>query len=151
MPARDQFRAKAAVVVDLPIEGYPDALVFVREGLMPPRHIDDAQPAVAETQFPIEIKALVIGPAMSHGVGRPLEVDWVHRGSSSVVVNAANSAHRIKAPATRHPPRRQAAITRRENRSRSREKASEKGSWSGGEGRNGRRAETRNLRSNSQS
>ena len=43
--------AQLPVVVDLAVEGHPDGLIFVGQGLAAALHVDDAQPDVAESRL----------------------------------------------------------------------------------------------------
>ena len=52
-----------AIVVDFPVEGNPEAAVLVRNRLVPAGKVNDAQPAVREAEFAIQVKAFVVRPA----------------------------------------------------------------------------------------
>ena len=63
--ARDELLAQGEMVVDLAIEHDPERAVFVRNRLMPARHIDNAEPPHADADCAIRIKAFVVGTAMA--------------------------------------------------------------------------------------
>ena len=59
--ARDELLAQGEMVVDLAVEHDPQGAVFVRNGLMPARQVDDTQPSHANVQLhrPYEITFIV--------------------------------------------------------------------------------------------
>jgi hypothetical protein len=67
MAERLQPLAKNRMVIDFSVEDNPERTVFVADGLMPGRQINDAQPAHAEPGAAFHVNALVVGPAMNHG------------------------------------------------------------------------------------
>ena len=61
------------MLVQLAVLDRPDALVFVREGLMPLSDVDDAEPTDAERDPRCGVGADVVGPAVAHDVGHVLQ------------------------------------------------------------------------------
>src|SRR5262249_53419749 len=68
MAATYQARTQLLVVVDLPVEDDPDRAVFVPNGLMPRREVDDAQPSHSDGGAIVCVHSNVIRSAMDHCV-----------------------------------------------------------------------------------
>jgi len=68
-----QLLPQRLVVVDLPVEDQGQRPVLVVDRLLPAREVDDAQPAHAERDARLDVIALVVGPAMHHGVAHRLD------------------------------------------------------------------------------
>ena len=64
--------AKLDVVVDLAVEHELERAIFVRHRLVArARQVDDRQPAMAQSDRPVDIQSLVVRAAMEHGVPEP--------------------------------------------------------------------------------
>jgi hypothetical protein len=66
--ARFKLLAKICVIVNLAVVDYVKLSVFVRHGLVPCGHVYDAQAAMAQADGGVQIKPLIIGPAMRYHV-----------------------------------------------------------------------------------
>ena len=60
VPAGLQIRAEIPIIVDLAVEHDPDRSVLVRERLMAPREVDDAEPPHPEAHRAVYIDAVII-------------------------------------------------------------------------------------------
>jgi len=84
VPAALQLAADAFEIVKLPVRDDVKPLVFVRDGLITGRQVDDAEPRVAESGAPVLIdpNALRVGSAMLKPPGRPVERLGRHSASA---------------------------------------------------------------------
>jgi hypothetical protein len=64
---RSHLLPELGVVVDFAVEDDPDGFVLIADWLVTGRKIDDAQPAHAKPNRPVDIEPIVIGPAVGHG------------------------------------------------------------------------------------
>jgi hypothetical protein len=71
--ALPKFVPELAVVVELAVLHRPDRPTLVRERLMPPLHINDAQPADAEGHAVLEVDAAIVRAAVGHDVSHHRE------------------------------------------------------------------------------
>src|SRR5580765_3600103 len=71
MTLRFERRPKIAVVVDLAVEGEPDAFVLVRHGFTAAGAIDDGQPPMTEGRHAVVEEAVAVRPAVGDRVGHP--------------------------------------------------------------------------------
>jgi hypothetical protein len=93
MAALKEVCAQVAVVVDLSVESDPDGFVFIRNRLVAAREVNDAEAAIAERDFALEIKSLIVRPAMGHGVRGAFQGDTISGRTRSEIENSANTAH----------------------------------------------------------
>ncbi len=91
--ARLEQPAQLAVVVDLAVVGQPDRVVLVGHRLMAClAQVDDRQAPVSEPDRPVEVKALVVGPAVSDAARGPAQRLAIDR--RAVITNCScDSAH----------------------------------------------------------
>ncbi len=88
MSLRLEAGAQLAVIVDLAIEHDDDGAVLVGDRLMAARHVDDAEALGAEADAVGDVEALVVRPAVDHGVRHSLQ----HR-SVQDAYDATDPAH----------------------------------------------------------
>ncbi len=93
VPARDELLAQGEMVVDLAIKHDPQRAVFVRNRLMPARHIDNAEPAHADADRSVRIKALVVGPAMGNDAAHFAQSRGVRKRVPTEFKNSSDPAH----------------------------------------------------------
>ena len=94
MAPRQEVRAQIAIVIDFTVEGNPDGLVLVGDGLVAARQINDAQAPVPQAQRAVQVKALVVRPTMRHRVRSALERDRISRLARTEIENSTNAAHK---------------------------------------------------------
>ncbi len=105
VPLRDERRAKLLEIVNLAVEDDPDRAVLVRERLVPLGQVNDAQPAVAESDaarsaldFEIaEMEPRVIGPAMRKRIAHARDVRLSEAGRAVQPDDSADAAHSASA------------------------------------------------------
>src|SRR5881396_2603272 len=90
---RLEARAQRGVVVDLAVVDDPDGLVLVGHGLVTARHVDDRQPAMAESDRPVEQQALAVRPAMAEHVAHPFETRFVLGLPGVALDDSRDAAH----------------------------------------------------------
>ena len=66
--ARFQLPAQFLVIVNLAVKYHPQGLVFVGHGLMTALQVDHLQAAHAQAHILIQVKTLVVGAAVHHGL-----------------------------------------------------------------------------------
>ena len=93
VPAADQFFAQTTIVVDFSIQGNPDGLIFIRDRLMPSGEIDNAQPAIAQSQGAFHVMTFIVRAAMGQGTCGGTERRLFHRSPGAEVIDSANSTH----------------------------------------------------------
>src|SRR5712691_5049390 len=79
MAALLQLGADVCEVVDLAVEGDPHVSVFVRQRLRARFEIDDAQPAMAESDPAVHVETVAVRPAMREHPrhrGEAVAIDW---------------------------------------------------------------------------
>src|SRR5579871_55516 len=91
----DQLRSQLTIVVNLAVKSDPKRGVFIRKRLMATGKIDNAQPSIPQPEFLINVKSLVVGAAMRHGVGRASQSLRVHGRAASKVKYSTDSAHSL--------------------------------------------------------
>src|SRR5260221_9076491 len=91
--SREQAGAELDMVVDLAVEHYPDALVFVAHGLLASSQVDDREPARAERDFRAGPGARIVGPAMLKRTRHAQQAIRVWSAGEP-----ANAAHRTAVP-----------------------------------------------------
>jgi hypothetical protein len=57
------------------------------------REVNDAEAAIAEAEFTVQVKAFVVRPAVRHRIGGALERDRVSRLARCEIENSADTAH----------------------------------------------------------
>jgi hypothetical protein len=100
-----ELSAQLQVVVELTVLDCPDPPVLVADRLVTALDVDDAEPADAECDPVDEVGAAVVGPAVGHDVGHPVERLGAHdRARVAADLNdTADSTHAV-AEATRAAP-----------------------------------------------
>jgi hypothetical protein len=88
-----QLVAQFPVVIDFAVEGHPDRPIFVGQGLAAARHVDDAQPDMAESRLRVAVDSFSIRAAMAHDIQHALDDAPVGR-SGHQIHHASNSTHR---------------------------------------------------------
>ncbi len=74
MAAGFEFAAQLREVVYLAIEDDPNALVFVVNGLVAAREIDNAEPPHAQAHRPASVNSLVVRPAMDDRLAHAVDL-----------------------------------------------------------------------------
>src|SRR2546430_14268354 len=69
-----QFCSQFWKIVNLAIENYPNFLIFVVDGLVTARKVNNAQSSHAEANWPLGINSLIVGPAVNDGLAHPPDV-----------------------------------------------------------------------------
>src|SRR5579862_788525 len=89
------MRAERHKIVDLPVEYSPEGLALVRERLMPPPDVDDAQAACAEAYSAarLEKEPFVVRSAVEHG-----RVHRLQHATIGGLSRPADTAHVRRAP-----------------------------------------------------
>ena len=73
-----QFTAQFRKVVNLTVEDYPNAGVFVVDRLTPARKIDNAEPTHPKSDRPARVNTLVVRPAMHDSLAHPVDITRAH-------------------------------------------------------------------------
>src|SRR5450631_2979697 len=66
MASRDELFAQGGVVVDFSVEDDPEGAIFVADGLVAGRQIDDAEAPHAQAHGTVRVHALIVGSAVHH-------------------------------------------------------------------------------------
>ena len=93
--ASDELFAQGLVVVDFAVEDDPERAIFIRERLVAGGEIDNAEAAHADAEAAIDVKALVVRPAVSHDVAHLAQRGAVGPGIASKFENSCNAAHSV--------------------------------------------------------
>src|SRR5690606_1194364 len=112
MPGGLQLRAQLRVVVDFAVEDQGEASATADHGLIAGRHVDDAEPAMAQDQTVILVEAALIRTPVEHGRAHPF-AGRTRLGTEPAAgaVYSAYAAHRkAKPPASREGSRAAEAI-----------------------------------------
>src|SRR5262249_1882999 len=94
VPAPGELSSELGIVVDLAVEDDPHRAVFVRDGLVSVREVDDAQPAHAERDAPAEMNALVVRPTMRHPAAHRADLTLGDR-TATRAQDSRDSAHNV--------------------------------------------------------
>src|SRR4051812_4607128 len=89
MAAGAQARLKVAKVVDLAVEDDVDGPVFISDGLVATRDVNDAEPAHADRHTICDAIPTVIGAAVANGIAHCAQVG---RGRPVLPLRLARSA-----------------------------------------------------------
>src|SRR5215510_13042207 len=95
MPLFPELCTQLEIVVDLAVEDEPNALIFVRHGLVAGLQIDDRQPAKTKPEHVFDVLALVVRAPMPHDRGHALQARTLYRFSAFEIINAANATHNL--------------------------------------------------------
>src|SRR5262249_18017748 len=93
VPAGQQVSLELLEVVDLAVQDDRAAPVFAIDGLVTARHIDDAEPPVAETHARPNMEAVGVRAPMPHDRGHPAEQLSIHGVAGVYVGEAGDPAH----------------------------------------------------------
>src|SRR5262249_12090087 len=88
-----QLRAQRLKVVELTVADEPERFVFVGDGLMTAREIDDGKPAHADDGAAACVHALIVGTPMHDRVGRAAHGLQRTRRIASGMSQSDNSTH----------------------------------------------------------
>src|SRR5579862_8890657 len=94
MPVFLELFSQLHIVINLAVINRLHRAIFVRNRLPAPRHVDDAQTAMPESNFARDELARAIRPPVSHGRGHPAQQRSVCRRSVEII-DSANSAHLV--------------------------------------------------------
>jgi hypothetical protein len=95
MAEREQLRNERLVVVDLAVENHRDRSVFVEQRLLPGRHIDDRQAAVAKAQSRLDVHAALVRAAVMLRLVHALQLREIDRSRAAGVEDAGDAAHGV--------------------------------------------------------
>src|SRR5436309_15422484 len=95
MTAAPQLRPQFLEVVDLAVENSDDAPVFIRDRLLAPAQVDDAQAAHSERHFFVEIHAGIIGTTVANHLEHVAENLSVRAIMRFVFVETADATHSL--------------------------------------------------------
>ena len=90
-----QGRPQLDIVEDLAIEDDPQGAVFIRDGLVAPFQIDDAQSGASQANLPVQVEAETVGAAVAHHGEHPAQAGFQRRLLPLQVINTCNAAHRL--------------------------------------------------------
>src|SRR5712691_8643075 len=100
MASRFKSRSQRFVIVDLAVESYPDAPIFVGHGIAARRReVDNSKPPVAKPDCSIvaHVDARVVGSAMSHRVAHAHDERLGDsRSTHAVFIDSADAAHKTE-------------------------------------------------------
>src|SRR5262249_42346295 len=90
--------ADIGVVIELTVLYCPNVTCLVRERLVTALDVDDAEAAYSESDSMVEIRSAVVGAAMLHRVGHPVEGRLVDDGSrlTAQLHHTANATHSVR-------------------------------------------------------
>jgi hypothetical protein len=89
-----KFEAELGKVINLAVEYNPDRAIFVKDRLVAPCDVDNAQAANAKTDAGLNENAFVIGTAMHNRLAHAVNCSGLNRLVSRVY-NARNSTHAL--------------------------------------------------------
>ena len=92
VPQLLQLLAQLAIVVDLAVENDPGGTVLIANWLVPAFQINDRKPAHGQAHAVAQIKAVVIGPAVTNGLVHAPQQLAVYR-SAVTTNNACYATH----------------------------------------------------------
>src|ERR1019366_3665134 len=80
-------------VIDFAVEHNPERAVFVRNRLMSAGNVDNAEPPHADSDCPVRIKTVVVGPAMGDYAAHFAQSSGVRPRVSSEFKNPSDAAY----------------------------------------------------------
>jgi hypothetical protein len=93
MPTRLQSLTHSTMVVNLAVEHNPYCAIFVADGLMSGRQIDDAQATHTNADAALNVNSVIVGAAMDYGSAHSPQSFGIHARVATKLHYAGNSTH----------------------------------------------------------
>src|SRR5437667_5159358 len=88
-----EFPAQLKEIIDLAIEHHPYSSVFVMNGLLTTRNVNNAEPTHAEPYCPIDVDSLVVRSAVDNRSAHLPHLSGIYLGSAITNNDSCNTAH----------------------------------------------------------